>query len=143
MYSGHFSSCVHGCVGVSLSIQGFSRTHLFRCPHPIFKESRAAGISSARPRRATITTDHANIGPVRVLEGTSARGHERSELPPARFEFLTLDGQLVLLYAPLFLGQYSRKPLSTGRAALGARSRSSGVPRPRLCLPGCTWAGGL
>ena len=24
MYSGHFSSCVHGCVSVSLSIQGFS-----------------------------------------------------------------------------------------------------------------------
>jgi len=29
MYSGHFSSCVHGCVSVSLTIQGFT------CAHPV------------------------------------------------------------------------------------------------------------
>jgi len=28
MYSGHFSSCVYGCVSVSLSIQGFSPTRV-------------------------------------------------------------------------------------------------------------------
>jgi len=29
MYSGHFSSCVHGCVSVSLTIQGFSYPVIF------------------------------------------------------------------------------------------------------------------
>ena len=56
MYSGHFSSCVHGCVSVSLTIQGFRAWDLGEEKDKVQNFPLNRGVKTAPLRAAFLTS---------------------------------------------------------------------------------------